>query len=591
MRLSDDFIYELRSRNEIESVVSSYVNLKRQGSLRVGLCPFHNEKTPSFTVYTENGSYYCFGCNAGGDVITFIRSIEHLDYLEAVKFLADRAGMKMPEHDLDDSLHKLKPTIYAINKETARFYHQMLSRPEGAPGLQYLRGRALSDATIRRFGLGFAPGGWTALFEHLTRLGFSPEDIQQADLIRKGGRGGYYDRFMGRVMFPIIDLRGNVIGFGGRILPGDPHAEKSAKYINSGDTPVYKKSRNIYALNVAKNAPTDSLILTEGYMDTIALHQAGFPNAVAALGTAFTPEQAKLLSRYCKEVVVTLDADEAGQRATRRAMEILSTTGLSVRVLKIPDGKDPDEYIKTHGPQRFKALLEGAANDVEFRLAEIRARYDIQSPSGKIGYLSEAVAFLATLDSEITIDIYAGRISEECGVSRSAVDSQLTSGRKKLLQTRQKKRFSEATQIRRMDRLDPVTGENLRAHRAQEKFLSLLMHYPDLYEKARALAPESMISELHRRIYEALLEILSKGYEFQVSLLADKFSPEEMGRIVRLQNSPVSRQNAENELNDCIRVILEEKDKLSGKTAEIDDEAFLQRMSKLREQKTKENIG
>ncbi|MBQ5810120.1 MAG: DNA primase, partial [Clostridia bacterium] len=394
MALDQNFLAELKYRNDIESVISSYVQLKRRGSNLVGLCPFHNEKTPSFTVYPENGSYYCFGCSAGGDVITFVRQAENLDYIEAVRLLAQRSGMQVPEDNVDDKFAKLKKRVYEMNREAAHFFHNFLASEGGRPMLKYLRDRGLADATIRSFGLGASPDTWDSLTKHLRQKGFSDEEIITADLAIRGKKGGCYDKFRGRVMFPIMDLRGNVIAFGGRALPGQ---DSSQKYVNTADTPVFKKSHNLYALSAAKTHGTDRMILAEGYMDVIALHAAGFKNAVAALGTSFTEDQARLLRRYTNEVVLTLDADTAGRKATERAMSILANTGLPARVLAIPDGKDPDEFIKKNGASRFAALLDGAVSDIEYKLYTAAEGIDAKSDSGRLEYLKRAAEILSNV--------------------------------------------------------------------------------------------------------------------------------------------------------------------------------------------------
>ena len=371
MPFPDSFLQELKLRSDITEIASSYVNLKRHGRNMVGLCPFHGEKTPSFNIYTENGSFYCFGCGAGGDVITFIMKIENLDYVEAVKFLAQRAGMEMPENTYDDSLSKLRMRIYEANREAARFFHATLLSQRGQSGLNYLRGRALSDRTIRHFGLGFADDDWNSLCNHLKNKGFSEYEIYSANLAFKRKNGnGIYDRFVNRVMFPIIDLRGNVIAFGGRIM-----TDEKPKYLNTSDTPVFKKSENLFSLNNAKSSGTRTLILCEGYMDVIALNQAGFTNAVATLGTALTNEQAVLMKRYADEVIICYDADGAGQKATARAIQILRNAGLPIKILTVPSGKDPDEFIRSkgdNGPAAFKLLIEKCGNDIEYRLMKYK---------------------------------------------------------------------------------------------------------------------------------------------------------------------------------------------------------------------------
>ncbi|MEE0839551.1 MAG: DNA primase, partial [Acutalibacteraceae bacterium] len=376
MAIPQDVIAEIKYRNDIESVISQYVVLKRRGKNLIGLCPFHNEKTPSFTLYPENGSFYCFGCGVGGDVLTFTGMIEHLDYVESIKFLADKSGITIPDNDYEDnSIQKIKQIILEINRESARFFHNCLMSPEGKWALEYLMGRGLSIGTIRKFGLGCAPDNWDSLLKHLTAKGYSVSDMLQANVISKSQKGTYFDRFRNRVMFPIINLRGSVIAFSGRARPDDVKA--GGKYVNTQDTPVYKKGENLYGFNIAKNNCADRVILVEGNMDVISLHQAGFTNTVAALGTAFTVEQGKLLSRYTKELVICLDADSAGQKAVQRALETLKDSGLPTRVVVIPDGKDPDEFIKKNSPEKFKALLDRSESDIEYKLRKAGENIDI----------------------------------------------------------------------------------------------------------------------------------------------------------------------------------------------------------------------
>ena len=408
MAFPEGFLQELKMRNDITEVVSPYVNLKRRGRNMVGLCPFHGEKTPSFNIYTENGSFYCFGCGVGGDVISFIMKIENLDYVDAVKFLAQRAGMELPENSYDDSMSKLRKRIYEANREAARFYYKTLYQPLGKEGLDYLHGRMLSDRTIRHFGLGFADDDWSSLTTHLKSLGFSENELVSANLaVQRRSGNGVYDRFTNRVMFPIIDLRGNVIAFGGRIM-----TDQKPKYLNTSDTPVFKKSENLFSLNNAKNAGSRTLMLCEGYMDVIAVTQAGFKNAVATLGTALTTEQAMLIKRYADEVIICYDADEAGQKATARAIPILRNAGLLVRVLTIPNGKDPDEFIKSQGadgPEAFKAIIDRSGNDVDYRLQKLKADFNLDVSDGKVGYLEAASRIIASIQSPIEQDVYASK--------------------------------------------------------------------------------------------------------------------------------------------------------------------------------------
>ncbi|MBR2447834.1 MAG: DNA primase, partial [Clostridia bacterium] len=388
MAIPHEVIEEIKYRNDIENTISQYVNLKRRGKNLVGLCPFHSEKTPSFTVYPENGSFYCFGCGVGGDVVTFTGLIENLDYIESVKLLAEKSGVTLPQDGYDDSMQRLKNKVYDINRETAKFFHSYLMSEDGKWALNYLLGRGLSLKTIKQFGLGAAPDSWDSLINHLKGKGYTISEMMTANVIGKSQRGSYYDRFRKRVMFPIINIRGNVVGFSGRAMPGED--KMGGKYVNTSDTPVYKKSENLFGINYAKNNCSEQIILVEGNMDVISLHQAGFNNAVAPLGTAFTPEQVNLIARYTKEIVLMLDADAAGQKAIRRASQMLENTGLNVRVVVIPDGKDPDEFIKNNGPDRFRALLSGAVSDIEYKLLMAANGLALDTDDGRLKYLQAA---------------------------------------------------------------------------------------------------------------------------------------------------------------------------------------------------------
>lgn len=574
--ISEDLKLEIKYRNDIESVISQYVNLKRRGKNLVGLCPFHNEKTPSFTVYPENGSFYCFGCGSGGDVITFVSLIERLDYVEAVKLLADRSGITIPENDnFDNSVQELKNRIFEINREAARFYYSYLMSNGGKWALDYLHGRGLTDATIKRFGLGAAPDSWDMLLKHLKSKGFSISDMVQANVISQSSRGSYYDRFRNRVMFPIFNIRGNVIGFSGRARPDDPKA--TGKYVNTQDTPVYKKSQNLFALNFAKNDCADRVILVEGNMDVISLHQAGFTNAVAALGTAFGEDQVRLLARYTKEIVVTLDADEAGQKAVRRTIETLKDSGINIRVLVIPDGKDPDEYIKKFGAARFKMLLDGAVSDIEYKLLMAANGIDVTTDNGRLEYLKRVSEILASVNDSLTVDLYAGRMSDKYGVSKTALMSQIQSIRKRNYHTEQKKEIKEVITPRyKNDDVNPDRRLYPRAAKAEESIIAILLSHPDYYSAAKErLTVDMLLTTLNKRVYGEICRILESGRpQVDISLLGDSFSPAEMGYIVSLQNGVLAEKNAKTVLNDCIKVILEENAAQSAekdKDLSIDD--------------------
>lgn len=556
--IPEDIINEIKYRNDIETAVSQYVNLKRRGKNLVGLCPFHSEKTPSFTVYPENGSFYCFGCGVGGDVFTFTGLIENLDYIESVKLLAERSGITLPQDGYDDSMQRLKKRIYDINRDTARFFHAFLMSPGGKWALDYLTGRGLTLKTIKHFGLGAAPDSWDALIHHLKEKGYTESDMLAANVIGKSQRGGIYDRFRKRVMFPIINIRGNIVAFSGRAMPGDD--KQGGKYVNTADTPVYKKSENLFGINFAKNVCSERVILVEGNMDVISLHQAGFENTVAPLGTAFTTEQANLLSRYTKEIVLMLDADAAGQKAVRRASELLENTGLSVRVVVVPDGKDPDEYIKKNGKERFAALLEGAVSDMEYKLLTAAKDINLDNEDGRLKYLAAAAEIIAASDDIMTRDIYIGRLSEKYGVSRTALNARIEELRKRNRRQKQKKEISDIIRPKyTKDDINPERRKSVKGTAAEETLIAVLLKNPDFYKiAAEKLPPEKMLTSLNRRIYETILSVLERGGTLDISAFAEKLLPAEIGYLVSLQNSEKAGKNPEIVLKDCIGVILEE---------------------------------
>lgn len=556
--IPEDIINEIKYRNDIETAVSQYVNLKRRGKNLVGLCPFHSEKTPSFTVYPENGSFYCFGCGVGGDVFTFTGLIENLDYMESIKLLAERSGISLPQDGYDDSMQRLKKKIYDINRDTARFFHSFLMSPGGKWALDYLTGRGLTVKTIKHFGLGAAPDSWDALIHHLKEKGYTESDMLAANVIGKSNRGGFYDRFRKRVMFPIINIRGNIVAFSGRAMPGED--KQGGKYVNTSDTPVYKKSENLFGINFAKSVCSERVILVEGNMDVISLHQAGFENTVAPLGTAFTTEQANLLSRYTKEIVLMLDADAAGQKAVRRASELLENTGLSVRVVVIPDGKDPDEYIKKNGKERFAALLEGAVSDMEYKLLTAAKDIDLNSEDGRLKYLAAAAEIIAATDDIMTRDIYIGRLSEKYGVSRTALTTRVNELRKRNSRQKQKKEISDIIRPKfTKDDINPERRKSVKGTAAEETLIAVLLKNPDFYKIALdKLPPEKMLTSLNRRIYETIISVLEHGGSLDISAFAEKLLPAEIGYLVSLQNSEKAGKNPEIVLKDCIGVILEE---------------------------------
>nr|WP_319487931.1 DNA primase [uncultured Caproiciproducens sp.] len=587
MPLPEAFMQELKARSELSEVVASYVNLRHSGRNLVGLCPFHNEKTPSFNVYPENGSFYCFGCGAGGDVITFIRRIENLDYMEAVRFLAQRAGLQVPENNVDDGMGRLKARILEINRETARFYYSVLNSEQGAAGMDYLNRRALTQQTIRHFGLGYAPASRSSLVGYLENKGYTQNEMILANVAFKSRTGGAVDRFYSRVMYPIIDLRGNVIAFGGRVL-----TDEKPKYLNTSETPVFNKGSYLFALNFAKSSGLEQLILCEGYMDVISMHQAGFTNAVATLGTALTPNQARLMARYAKEVIISYDADEAGQKATSRAIPILREAGLLVKVLTIAGGKDPDEYIRVNGQNgrvKFKQLIDACGNDVEYRLQKIKQDCNIQNAQGRVDYLTGASMVLATLESRIEQEVYAGKLAEEIGIERTAIMQQVEKNRSKFKKNQQQKEFKAFQQqsagVR--DSINPEKVQHLRAASAEEALIAYIVQYPENAIAIERLLPsEKFTTTFNRRVYRTIMERIANQQAISLTDIAEEFSVEEISSIAKFfakfQGVSVTARDAE----EYISVIQQEYEKMSVENVNSAEPQEIQEyLQKLRSQK------
>lgn len=587
MPFPDSFLQELKLRSDITEIASSYVNLKRHGRNMVGLCPFHGEKTPSFNIYTESGSFYCFGCGAGGDVITFIMKIENLDYVEAVKFLAQRAGMEMPENTYDDSLSKLRMRIYEANREAARFFHATLLSQRGQSGLNYLRGRALSDRTIRHFGLGFADDDWNSLCNHLKSKGFSEYEIYSANLAFKRKNGnGIYDRFVNRVMFPIIDLRGNVIAFGGRIM-----TDEKPKYLNTSDTPVFKKSENLFSLNNAKSSGTRTLILCEGYMDVIALNQAGFTNAVATLGTALTNEQAVLMKRYADEVIICYDADGAGQKATARAIDILRNAGLPIKILTVPSGKDPDEFIRSkgeNGPAAFKLLIEKCGNDIEYRLMKLKENYNLNTTDGKVAFLNEAVKIVATIESPIERDVFASKLCAELEIDKNAFLEQISKVKRRDRRENIKKetRQIQAELNGQNDKINREHYKKPRSSSAEEALLVYLINNPDYANSiSERVTPDKFSNSLIKRYYEYVLSKIKSGYEPLTSVSSD-FNSDEVSYLYKLISTTIPAASTREAVEEYINVINEESNKLtSDKLADMSADDINDYIMKMKQNK------
>ena len=584
-RISDEFLDRLRANNDIVSVISPYVELRRRGKNLVGLCPFHNEKTPSFTVYPESQSFYCFGCGAGGEIISFVRRIENLDFYEAVKSLADKSGMAMPEDDYDDSLSVKRKRIFEMNKEAARFFHETLMSEQGKTALNYYLSRGYTMSTIRHFGLGYAPDGWRGLLNYLHGLGYSYEEIYEADLAKKSNKNGkinYYDNFRNRVMVPIINVRGQIVAFGGRVLD-----DSKPKYVNTSDTLVYKKSLGVFALNFAKNENDGSLLIVEGYMDVIALHQAGFTNAVAALGTAFTPEMAKLLSRYASEILLCFDNDDAGQKATKRAIETFGSVGMRVKVIRMSGGKDPDEIIKKYGSEKFRSFITGAANDIEYKILEQKSRFDIDSSDGKLGFLKAVAEILAATDDIIARDVYASKISSELGVGKDNLMLQINALVRKRRRTDRKAEIRAVPKITSAvaDKVNPQKSKHLKAAKAEEMLISSLMRNPDYWQKLKgSISPDDFVTDFNRRVFVKIAQRLDSGQNTDFGSIADQdFSLDEINSLKAIEMQSDKLRHSVKECLDCIAVIKTEKQKstqLAVEPSQMSDEEFMRLFKK-----------
>lgn len=530
LKITADFIDELKMRNRIEDVVSTYVTLKHTGSNLSGLCPFHSEKTPSFFVSPVRSTFHCFGCGAGGDVITFVMRAENLDYLSALEVLCKRVGMEMPEDSERSSELLQRNRIYEMNREAARFFNACLNSPDATEAQEYLKKRGLTPAAVKRFGLGYSPRSFDALRSHMSKLGYKDFELKEAFLSGKSAKtGGYYDYFRGRLMFPIIDNFGNVIAFGGRALD-----DSTPKYLNTSDTPAFKKSRNLFALNFARNANFDYMILCEGYMDVIAMHMAGFSNAVATLGTALTQEQARILAKYTKKIVLSYDSDEAGVTATRRAIPILAEAGLETKVLTITGAKDPDEYIKKFGAEKFRALVEGSKSKLEFLLDSVIQKYNIVVPEEKIKAADELCAAASAVYSDVEREVYVARIAERLGVDarsvKSDVERRRRRDRKKEESERMPKIISET--LGYGDRINRERSSNIKAAHAEEAIIGMMLIYPEYAEKIRSgtieLKPDDFVTDFNRRVFEAMI---SDDGGTDIGMLAQSFSFDEIARI------------------------------------------------------------
>ena len=575
MAFPPSFIDELIARNPIEDVVGQYVTLKRSGSNMFGLCPFHGEKTASFSVAPDKGIYYCFGCHKGGGAVNFMMEVEGLSYPDAVRALAKRAGMEVPEDEQYQSRYRQQERLWALMKEAARFFHTQLYAPAGAEGLAYAQKRGMTKATLTRFGIGFAPNSWNGLVDAMKKKGYTDQELKDADLVgEKNGR--IYDRFRNRLMFPIIDVRGNVIGFGGRVMD-----DSTPKYLNSSETLIFNKRKNLFGLNYAKKSKLGYLILVEGYMDAIALHQYGFDCAVASLGTSLTEEHAVLLSRYTEQVVLIYDGDEAGQRATRRAIPMLERAGIHVKVLRMRDAKDPDEFLKKFGADKFKLLLEESSNRVEYQLNAIAKKYDLKNDEERIKFIQESAELICTLGSPVQREVYGGRVAEAASISLEAMKLEVGKAYKRRVAKERKQQ--EKIDLAPAQALQPksrhIHYDNMKSAMAEESVLSMVLKEPALLEQTRDLKPESFSSPLLGRVYAQLIKRHMDGLEVSLAVLED-CDAEEMSHvtgILQRQQGPVN----EAALSDCVRIIRSEHQR-SGVSNEED---LLALRNKLKERK------
>ena len=555
MAFSPAFLDELNHRNPIEDVVGQYVALTRKGSNLFGLCPFHGEKTPSFSVNPEKGIYYCFGCHKGGGVVNFIMEIENLSYPDAVRFLAKRAGIEVPEDNLGQSQYKKKERLWALCKEAARFFNDQLKTPAAAEARAYVAKRGLSASTVTRFGLGFAPNAWSALLDTMTAKGFSKQELLEAGLVLKNeNKGTLYDRFRNRLMFPIIDVRGNVIGFGGRVMD-----DSTPKYLNSPETIIFNKRRNLFAMNIVKKSKQGFIILTEGYMDAIALHQYGFDCAVASLGTSLTQEHADMLSKYTNEIVLTYDGDAAGQNATARAIPMLEKTGLRVKVLRMQGAKDPDEFLKKYGADRFRLLLQGSENQAEYRLRSLQMRFDLSSDEQKVEFAKQAADLISTYSTAVEREIYGARAAEMAGLTPEVMKLEINKAFKRrvaIQRKAQEKKDLEAANTRQ-PRARSLRYDNMRSAMAEESLLRMLLRQPDLFDRAQTLTREQFSVPMFGRAFDALRERWRDDLSVSPNSLSDLLTPEEMAHLTEILQKPDVVLSDE-AFDDCVRIITEE---------------------------------
>ena len=569
------FIDELIARNPIEDVVGQYVTLRRSGANMFGLCPFHGEKTASFSVAPDKGIYYCFGCHKGGGAINFMMEIEGLTYPDAVRALAKRAGMDVPEDEQYQSRYRQQERLWALNKEAARFFHSQLYAPVGAQGLQYVQKRGLSKGILTQFGVGYAPDSWNALVDAMRKKGYTDQELRDADLVgEKNGR--IYDRFRNRVMFPIIDVRGNVIGFGGRVLDNS-----TPKYLNTSETIIFNKRKNLFGLNLAKKSKQGFMILVEGNIDVITLHQYGFDCAVASLGTSLTEEHAALLSRYTEQVVLTYDGDEAGQRAAKRAIPMLEKAGIRVKVLKMRDAKDPDEFLHKFGPDAFRLLLEESSNRVDYQLGAIAAKYDLKDDDQKIRYVQEAAELICTLDSSVKREVYGTRVAEKAGITPEAMKLEVGKAFKRRIarEKKQQEKIDLAPAQALQPKIRSVRYQNMKSAMAEEAIIGKALRQPSLLSVAPQLSGQDFSVALLGNVYDQLRARYDRGLEVSLGVIGD-LTAEEMSHIAGIMQRH-AEPGSEDAFRDCVQIILHEKQA----AAVSSDEDLLALRNKMKESK------
>ena len=558
MAFSPAFLEELNHRNPIEDVVGQYVSLTRKGNNMFGLCPFHGEKTASFSVAPDKGIYYCFGCHKGGNAVNFIMEIEGLSYPDAVRFLAKRAGLEVPEDNRDNSQYKKKERLWNLCKDAARFFHQQLKSPVATEVWNYIRKRGLSVNTVTRFGLGFAPNQWTALMDAMTAKGYEKAELLEAGLVLKHKeKGTFYDRFRNRLMFPIIDVRGNVIGFGGRVMD-----DSTPKYLNSPETLIFNKRRNLFAMNVVKKTKSDCIILTEGYMDAIALHQYGFDCAVASLGTSLTQEHADMLSKYTSQVVLTYDGDKAGQNATQRAIPMLEKTGLKVRILRMQGAKDPDEFLKLYGADRFKLLLEGCEDQAQYRLVSLQKEFDLSVSEQKVEFARKAAELIATFPSAVQREIYGVKAAEMAGLTAEVMSLEIKKAYKRRLAMEKKAQEKRDLEIAaaRQPKAREIRYDNLRSAMAEEELIRMLQRDPSLFQRAQNIDESNFSVPMFGKIFTAWLENWQEDIPLSTGSLGEILDTREMSHLSSvLQNHNATVSEAA--FDDCIRILREEGNK------------------------------